>query len=310
MLPPTIAPVQPVLVREPFDSPEYTFQVKWDGIRLLSFVEQGEVRLHNRRLRDRSGFYPELLVLPQLLQADEVVLDGEVIVLGTKGPSFPAVLRREQVTTKERALALAKERPICYMVFDLLYVGGESLLSRSLTERQQCLQEVLAVNPVVQIVEDFPSGRALFAAVKKAGLEGIVAKKKLSSYVPGTKSRAWQKIKVRQRQLCVVGGYLMTGPRLRSLLVGAWQEERLVYLGRVGSGLTDEEAALLQDALPQLAVPTCPFDPRVRAPGAQWVQPLVPVTVEFSEWTPELRLRAPSIVSFPPVPAADCRLEG
>lgn len=309
MLPRSLTPMQPVLKGEPFDSPNHIFQVKWDGIRLLSFVEAGKVRLQNRRLRDRSDAYPELLTLPQMLRADGILLDGEVIVLGPKGPSFPAVLRREQVTTKRRAALLAQEVPICYMVFDLLFVGGQSLLDQPLVERQQRLREVLTADSLVHIVDNFPSGRTLFAAVKKAALEGIVAKKKNSSYVPGTKTKAWQKIKVRRQQLCVVGGYLSAGPKLRSLLVGAWLEEQLLYLGRVGTGLTTEESTLLEKTLPRLVAPTCPFAPGQQVPAAQWTYPVLPVAVEFSEWTEELHLRAPSIVGFPQVEAADCRLE-
>lgn len=310
MLPSTIVPMQPVPVREPFDSSDYTFQVKWDGIRLLSFVGEGEVRLQNRRLRDRSLFYPELLVLPGLLRADAVVLDGEVIVPGSKGSNFPAVLRREQVTTGKRALALAEEVPICYMVFDILFADGQPLLSRSLTERQGRLREILSVNAVVQIVENFTSGKALFTAVKEAGLEGIVAKKKSSPYVPGTRSRAWQKIKVRRRQLCLVGGYLSSGQRLRSLLVGAWQGERLIYLGRVGTGLTKEEEEILVRILPQLSTPDCPFDSCLQAEGVRWLHPVLPIAVEFSEWTESLHLRGPSIAGFPKVQPTECRLEG
>ncbi|MGI6129730.1 MAG: hypothetical protein ACOYEO_06525, partial [bacterium] len=276
MLPPTIVPMQPALVREPFDNPDYTFQVKWDGIRLLSFVEQGKVRLQTRRLRDRTGFYPELLILPKLSREDKVVLDGEAIILGRKGPSFPTVLRREQVATERQALALAKEIPICYMVFDLLFVGGRSLLDRPLMERQQRLHEILREDSVVQVVEDFPSGTELFAAVEKAELEGIVAKKKSSHYITGAKTKLWQKIKVRRQQLCVVGGYLLSGSRLRSLMVGAWQDDRLVYLGRVGTGLTWEEAALLEQALPKLATSACPFSPVARVPGSKWVSPVLP----------------------------------
>lgn len=311
LLPPTIKPMLLTAVRQPFDNPEYVFQVKWDGIRLLSFVEQGEVRLQNRQLRDRTGYYPELLSLPELLHADAVVLDGEVIVPGTNGPNFPAVLRREQVASPQRALSLSREIPVCYMVFDLLYESGQSLFKRTLTERQLRLQEVLTNGSgAIRVVENFPSGTALFSAVERAGLEGIVAKKKSSFYTPGTKSRTWQKIKVRRRQLCLVGGYLCSGKRLKSLLIGAWQDQRLVYLGHVGTGLTGEESELLIKTLPKLRAKNCPFDPCPRDPEATWLHPVLPVAVEFSEWTDELRLRAPSIIGFPKVAPEDCRLEG
>ena len=155
--------MQPVLKGEPFDSPNHIFQVKWDGIRLLSFVEAGIVRLQNRRLRDRSDAYPELLTLPQMLRADGILLDGEVIVLGPKGPSFPAVLRREQVTTKRRA-ALLPAAPICYMVSICYLSWPVSLTNPSGTP---AAREVLTADSLVHIVDNFPSGRTLFAAVKK-----------------------------------------------------------------------------------------------------------------------------------------------
>lgn len=310
MLPAALAPMQPVSKKDPFDHPDYIFQIKWDGVRLLSLVEEGSVRLQNRRLRDRSDAYPELLFLPELLRADGVVLDGEVIVPGVQGANFPAILRREQAATKQRAVSLAREIPVCYLVFDLLFKNGKSIMNQPLVERQRQLEEVLTADSIVYPVENFPSGRQLFAAAKELGWEGIVAKHKKSPYLSGVRSKAWQKIKVRRQQLCVVGGYLTSGTKLRSLLVGAWQGERLVFLGKVGAGLTVKEASLLQQKLPQLATLVCPFAPSAALPEAQWIQPVLPVIVEFSEWTEQLRLRAPSIVEFPQIDPKDCRLEG
>ena len=305
MLPRSLTPMQPVLKGEPFDSPNHIFQVKWDGIRLLSFVEAGIVRLQNRRLRDRSDAYPELLTLPQMLRADGILLDGEVIVLGPKGPSFPAVLRREQVTTKRRAALLAQEVPICYMVFDLLFVGGQSLLDQPLVERQQRLREVLTADSLVHIVDNFPSGRTSVCRGKGARYSGQEEEQLVCT---GYKTKAWQNKSA--ATTVVRGGRLFSaGPKLRSLLVGAWLEEQLLYLGRVGTGLTTEESTLLEKTLPRLVAPTCPFAPGQQVPAAQWTYPVLPVAVEFSEWTEELHLRAPSIVGFPQVEAADCRLE-
>ncbi|MDK2855139.1 MAG: ligase 1 [Bacillota bacterium] len=310
MLPETIVPMEPTLVRTPFDDPEFFFQVKWDGIRLLSFIENGELRLQNRRLRRRDGFYPELDALPDLLGRDGVVLDGEAVAFKEGKPSFPLILRREQVTSPSRAREMARRVPVVYLVFDILYLEGEPLLGRPLAERQERLQEVLRpAAETLALVENFPSGTALFRAVQAKGLEGIVAKRRNSLYVPG-KSRDWLKVKVRRRQLCLVGGYSAEGKRLKSLLVGAWHGDKLVYLGRVGTGLTAHEWDRLAPVLEDLASPICPFAACPRGRDYRWVRPVLPVWVEYSEWTEDLKLRAPSIAGFARAKPEKCRLEG
>lgn len=309
MLPATIVPMEPAAVREPFDDPAFLYQVKWDGVRLLAFSEGGTVHLQNRRLRLRDGFYPELDGLPRLLKKDGVVLDGEVVAFAQGKPSFPLVLRREQVTSPARVRELLRSVPVTYLVFDLLYLGGEPLLKLPLHARQEKLACVLRPDGAIQLVESFPLGSKLFAAVKEQGLEGIVAKRRDSPYLPGAKSRDWLKVKVRRRQLCLVGGYSVKGKRLQSLLVGAWRGADLIYLGRVGTGLKAQEWDLLAKALEELAVPECPFAGCPQSPSYRWVRPVLPVWVEFSEWTEDLHLRAPSVVGFARAGPEECRLD-
>lgn len=309
MLPESIVPMEPTLVRAPFDDPAFVFQVKWDGVRLLSFSEAGTLRLENRRRRRRDGFYPELETLPGRLKHSGLVLDGEVVAFKGGKPSFPLVLRREQAGSPARARELARRVPIVYLVFDLLYLEGEPLLHRPLSERQERLQEVLRPAPeAVEIVENFSSGTALFRAVEAQGLEGIVAKRRASLYVPG-KSRDWLKVKVRRRMLCLVGGYSTEGKRLKSLLLGAWQGADLIYLGRVGTGLSAREWEELAAVLRDLTTAVCPFHRAPRGRSFRWVEPVLPVWVEYSEWTEDLHLRAPSLVGFARAAPAECRLD-
>ncbi|HHY93191.1 MAG TPA: DNA ligase [Firmicutes bacterium] len=308
MLPATIEPMEPTLVRAPFDDPEFAFQVKWDGVRLLSFVEHGRVRLQNRRLRSRDGFYPELDSLPRLLSCDEVVLDGEVVAFQGGRPFFPLILRRELAGTPERVRRLQAEVPVAYLVFDLLYLKGRPLTRLPWEERQARLAEVLRPGGNVHRVENFSAGTALFQVVEGKGLEGVVAKRRSSLYVSG-KSRDWVKVKVRRRQLCLVGGYSAAAGRLQSLLVGAWQGADLLYLGRVGTGLSAREWEALAAALPDLTIPRCPFRNCPRSSDFYWVKPVLPVWVEYSEWTEQLHLRAPSLVGFARARPEECRLD-
>ncbi|MGI6604129.1 MAG: non-homologous end-joining DNA ligase [bacterium] len=307
MLPETILPMEPVQIGEPFDDPKFLYQVKWDGIRMISYIEGGRVRLHSRSLRSRDGFYPELDLLVDLTP-DGTVLDGELVALKDGKPSFPLVLRREQVTTLKQARELAGEVPVAYLVFDMLYCQGRPLLKEPLSERQRYLKEFLQEAGSVHIVESFASGIDLFQVVKEQELEGIVAKRRSSPYLIGRKSSEWRKVKVRRRQLCLVGGYTTEGKRVRSLLVGAWQNGNLRYLGRVGTGLTAQEWDVLAEQLPALSVETCPFVQCPRAPGLHFVSPVLPVWVEYSEWTPDLLLRAPSIIGFATAKPTECYL--
>lgn len=300
--------MEPAPRDEPFDDPDWTFEVKWDGVRNLALVAEGRSRMFSRRLRERTSGYPDLADLAGRVQARRAVLDGELVVLGPEGrPSFPGILERDLVTSAPEAVRRAQRQPAHFMVFDILEVDGRDLLNQALSERQQRLREVVRPGGLVQLVDSFPgAGRSLFAATGEAQLEGIVCKRLDSPYRFGPdKSPLWQKVKHRLQMRCVVGGYTVTAGRTGALLLGAYDRSgKLRYLGRAGSGLAEAELRAVQEHLPPAP---CPFDPEpvvgaerfVRRPDrVVWVAPRLVVLIQFHEWTDDGRLRSPVVKGF------------
>jgi len=308
-----VVPMEPVSHPRPFSRPDYRFQLKFDGVRIVAFVGGGGVRLQNRRLRDRTGRYPELAGLVDDVAAEEAVLDGEMVVLKDGKPSFPAILERDLAGSDRRARLLAGESPALYAVFDLLSLDGRDLRDRPWSERQALLARALGSavegSPRVHLVESFDSGEALFDAVSEAGMEGLVAKRVDSPYVPGKRSKAWLKVKLRRYVDCVIGGFSRRGEEAASLLVGLYRDGDLLYVGRVGSGIASHEALALGRALSREEVGEPPFANPPRRAGYAWVRPRHVALVEFAEWTEGLRLRAPSFKGLRDVPAESCTLD-
>lgn len=304
-------PMEPVRWPAPFDDPGWLFQPKWDGIRIVAHWDGKEARLFNKRGQECTARYPEIVAaLPAALSGRTAILDGEMVVFYQGRPSFPRVMQRALARRPAvRAQAVAA-LPATYLVFDLVYLDGRELMPLGLEERLARLAQALAPAEPVVLTDSFPAqGRLLFAAVEERGWEGIVAKRRASPYRPG-KSAYWRKIKVRRRQLCAVGGFTVTGEGAGALLLGAYQEETFVYVGRAGSGLTAEHRRLLPDLLAPTETSQCPFvpAPRLRGLTVRWVRPTLTVLVEYAEWTEELHLRHPVIVRFTPEPVSACRL--
>lgn len=326
---PVPAPSPGEAVGFPLTSPAHAFQLKWDGVRMLAFLADGRVRLQNRRLRDRTATYPELSALSGALRARQAILDGEVVVLREGRPCFPLVLRREQAAGAEAAARLASVLPAAFAAFDLLYLDGADLTGRPWWARQELLSNRLdSRGAVVRLTGSTDDGPALWDAVVSRGLEGVVAKDRASPYVPGRGSRHWLKVKPRRRLDCVVGGYTRSGGRVGALLLGLYgaagalptqragltratrAEAGLIYVGRVGTGFTEELRLGLAGHLPNLEMPRPAFanPPRLPGPDVRWVAPLLTVTVEFAEWTEDLKLRAPSLAGFSRAEPEACRL--
>ena len=181
---------------EPFDSAAHLFEVKWDGVRCLTFVEGGRVRLQSRQLMEISAQFPELDALRALPEG--TVLDGELVVLEGGQPALVKVQQRVHLQDQHRIRFLSQKSPAVYIVFDLLYVRGRSIMSDSLANRRAMLCEMIGplLLPGVHVTESVPAvGRAVFVAAMRTGLEGVMAKRADGQYLSGKRSRAWLKIK-------------------------------------------------------------------------------------------------------------------
>lgn len=293
----------------PFDSDKHLFEIKWDGIRVLAFFGEGVHRLQGRKLTDASERYPEIMGALEALPGDGI-LDGEVVVLDPDGrPDFQRVLVREQTTTRDAALVKASRHPVVYMAFDLLYRNGEPLFDRPLIQRKKHLTELLVSppSPIVESTYVLHRGKALFKEAEARGLEGVIAKAISSRYV-GERSNEWLKIKVRHRTDAVLIGIVRERGRRRvkSLVLGAYDGEDLVWLGNAGSGLDEKTVHQLGTELGPLSA-AAPPDFLAEAPGdIEWLRPALVVRIEYSELTRDARLRHPVFIGFVNKNPTDC----
>lgn len=286
----------------PRDERAYTCEYKWDGVRAIAYCEGGNLRLESRNLLEITPRYPELWRLGSALPRRRVILDGEIVALDEQGrPSFSLLQQRMHVAETR---GTPRAVPIVYMVFDLLYLDGRSLMDRPYKDRRAALEVLELSAGHWQTPPAYPGiGRRLLAAAQQCGLEGIVAKKTDSTYQPGRRSRDWLKVKVVQRQEFVVGGWAPGEGTHRgmigSLAVGYYEparggERRLHYAGNVGTGFTQEDQKQLRPILDRLRRDTSPFAERLPRRDLKFIEPSLVAEVEFREWTHGGILRHPS----------------
>jgi bifunctional non-homologous end joining protein LigD len=287
-MPTFIPPMLATLVGAPFDDPNWSFEIKWDGFRVEAIVDGDDVRLRTRGEQDAARYFGAFLGPPTWIAARQAIVDGEVIALDERGEPDFALL---QASIKGRD-ADAAATPFLYEVFDLLFLDGRLLVDQPLEERRRRLADVLRADPRVRLSEDIAGdGVAFFEAARSRGLEGIMAKDRRSTYLPGKRSMAWQKIKIRPEQELVVGGWARGTGRavdLGALLVGVYEDGRLRYAGKVGAGFTTDSREELLSALERLAAEASPFaspPPRPVARTAMWLRPELVIRAEFAGWT-------------------------
>ena len=302
-LPKHIEPMLATLSKSlPRDEDNYSFEVKWDGVRSISYVEGGRARFESRRGGDITSRYPELRALGPALSSTAAVLDGEIVAFEGERPSFERLQRRMHVSNERAIRRLMGEVPVVYVIFDLLWLEGHSTLELPYRERRKLLDELAPQGPSWQTPAAHEGGgTALLDATKRLGLEGVVAKRLESVYEPGRRSRAWLKVKNHNSQEFVIGGWAAgKGARstsLGALLIGYYEstepDARLKYAGRVGTGLTETELRRLVELLEPLRRDTSPFSPAPRVKDAVFVEPELVAEVKFTEWTSAGAVRAP-----------------
>ena len=284
------------LARHPFDSPEYLFELKWDGIRALAFLDGGRLKLLSRSSRDITASFPELSRLPSQVGADRVVLDGELVCLDKDGhPSFP--LLQERLSGPEGRGQ--RSNPVHFIAFDILYVEGRSVMGEPLSSRKNRLHETVRPSEMAQACDFIEGdGLAFFQATCEHGLEGVVAKEKSSIYLPGKRSQHWLKVKRVRESEFVVGGYTIGGAKgeaFSSLLLGLYDDDgQLVFVGQVSTGIPGPLARDLSRDLQRSHVDECPF---ASVPDVQrlmfWCHPEVVCRVEYGEFSEDGRLAYP-----------------
>jgi bifunctional non-homologous end joining protein LigD len=296
----------PMLARTgplPRDDEHWAYEVKWDGVRAICHSEPGRLRLHSRNLLDITPRYPELSRLNRALSHHRAVLDGEVVALDAEGrPSFGALQRRMHVASETAVRRLAREVPVTYVIFDLLWLDGHPLMQLPYVERRAALTELELGDGERWRVPDYVVGHGaqLLAATAEQGLEGVIAKRLDSPYEPGRRGASWIKVKNVHTQEVVIGGWVPGEGRRRdrigALLVGVRDDGDLRYAGRVGTGFTEHELDRLAELLAPLEREDSPFAPGEAAPprDAIYIEPRLVAEVEFRDWTDAGILRAAS----------------
>jgi bifunctional non-homologous end joining protein LigD len=288
-MPKSLDPMLAQLIDKPFDDERWLFEVKWDGIRLVSFIDGGKVSLQTRAGRIVDAEYPQLQAITQLVNAKQAVLDGEVVVLDEEGrPSFQLLQNRGR-----------EPRPMQYVVYDLVYFDGQRLFKVPLEDRKRLLRDIVRDGGVVKYSDHvLGQGKAFFKAAQEKRLEGIVAKLRDSTYQPGARTGAWLKIKAVLQQEVVIGGF--TAPRASrkyfgALIVGVYENGKFVYTGHVGGGFDEKTLAELYKLMKPLIVKQPPFSgtPPRGNEKPTWVKPLLLAEVKFAEWTRDGVMRQP-----------------
>jgi bifunctional non-homologous end joining protein LigD len=286
----------------PQQEERWAFEMKWDGVRAVVYLDRGDLRMLTRNDREVSATYPDLAGLAAATVDHRLVLDGEVVAFDEAGrPSFGELQARMHVQRPGRALL--DQVPVSFLAFDVLHLDGRSMLAVPYDDRRAALEDLGLAGDRWAVPPAFDGDGAEAMTVSKAqGLEGVLAKRHDSTYQAGRRSPAWIKVKHQRMQEVVIGGWSPGGGRreggIGSLLLGVRDDDgRLVYAGHVGTGFT---ARMLDDLLTDLRAAersTAPFAdevPRAHAKDAHWVTPRLVGEVVFSEWTRDGRMRHPS----------------
>ncbi len=302
-MPEQVLPMLAQAGKLPRDGTRWAHEIKWDGVRALAFSTPGRLRLQARSLSDITDRYPELQRLNRALSSHGAILDGEIVAFDAQGrPSFEVLQRRINVGGATQARRLARDAPVSYMIFDLLWLDGHATTELTYAQRRELLAGLNLNGERWQTPDHVVgNGREVLAATAEQGLEGVVAKRLDSRYQPGLRTGAWVKVKNVRRQEVVIGGWLprKDGPResIGALLAGLPADDgTLRYCGRVGTGFTQAELRRLAALLAPLQQPQSPFAPGgAKIPReATFTTPRLRAEVEFLEMTSEGSMRAPS----------------
>jgi bifunctional non-homologous end joining protein LigD len=303
-LPERIRPMLATAGTLPARDEGWAYEVKWDGVRAIAYVDGGRVRALSRNDKDLTASFPELRAAGELLGARPAVLDGELVALGPDGrSSFGLLQQRLHLTSSTEVSRRAREVPVSYVVFDVLHLDGRPLLDLPYDDRRQLLESLGLSGPSLTTgdsVRDV-AGADVLAAARHSGLEGIVAKRRDSPYRAGRRSGEWLKVKNFRTQEVVIGGWTEgNGERsgsLGALLMGIPAADGLRYAGKVGTGFGAQARSDLLRALEPLARTTSPFSARLRAAEtalAHFVRPVIVGEVQYGERTADGHLRHPS----------------
>jgi bifunctional non-homologous end joining protein LigD len=277
--------------------------MKWDGVRALALVRAGRVRLLSRNENDISIAYPEVQGLGVDLDGSEALLDGEIVAIDETGrASFQQLQSRMHLRDPTAVARIAAQRPVTFIIFDLLWKDGSVLTERPYHLRRELLADLSLAGAAWQTPPMSRDGHEAFVVSQQLGFEGIVSKRLDSRYEPGRRSRAWCKVKHQRRQEFVVGGWVPgQGNRantIGALLLGYYTDGELRYAGKVGTGFTAATLENLTRVLAARATPSSPFSDRDLPSDAHFAEPDLVAEIHFTEWTESGRIRHPAYLGL------------
>ena len=274
------------LIKQPFDDPDFLFEVKLDGYRIIAYVNKGKVILNSRSGLDYTKKYPSVAKVLQALDFD-VILDGELVALNEEGkPDFDALQKNNG------------KNPLVFYTFDILWCNGYDLKSLPLEERKKILAEAIDFNDTLKYSDDFENGIQLFELIKKKGMEGIVAKRRDSKYEPGKRGKDWLKLPTEKRQEFVIGGWTESesAAPFASLLFGYYEKGKLIYQGHAGGGYKGRQKEKIKKILDKLAIKNSPFANEVHTDRkVHFVKPELVANIKFATYTTSGKVRKPAI---------------
>jgi bifunctional non-homologous end joining protein LigD len=300
-MPSRLEPMLATIGDHPFSNPQWLFEIKWDGVRALAWINNGALTIRARSGAEITARYPELASLPGAIAARQTLLDGEIAALDAQGRSDFGLLQ-ERMHVRAPAESLISRVPVIFFAFDLLHCDGYDLRRSPLIERKQLLQRLLHTTERIRFSDhQVERGKEIFELAKDNGLEGIVAKRLDSPYV-SERSTSWVKLKVTQTVDAVVAGWTAARTAaipLGSLLLGLYEGKKLRFIGHVGTGFDGKKLEELSGKLKKIASTSCPFAavPETNE-KAFWVSPELVARVKFSEWTQEKALRHPVFIAL------------
>jgi bifunctional non-homologous end joining protein LigD len=293
-----VTPMAALPVKKLPEGDEWLYELKWDGYRALLIKDGEDVQIRSRNDKDLTAMYPGIAAAGRRQKIKQIVLDGELVALGEDGrPSFQALQHRSS----------HQKHQIVFYAFDVLYADGQDLTGESLDVRRARLPALVSTDAVLRVSQDLPGSAAeIVKALRAAGVEGVIAKRKDSTYQPGERSNDWVKLKLERQQEFVIGGYRPDGANgLDAVLVGYYKGKELRFAGKVRAGLIPHVRREVLGKLKSLQVQECPFanlpDTDVGRWGAgitadqmremHWTRPQLVAQIRFVEWTAEKRLR-------------------
>lgn len=296
-------PIRPMMAKtgEPFDSDDHIFEPKWDGLRALLFKQGSRIELQNRNLRDVTTGYPELQGLKSQISARTAIIDGEAVILNEKGlPDFGKMQNRFGISDPRQAKSLGKTLPVTYVAFDLLHLNGKDLIAKPLDERKSQLKTIITEGPHLLLGDHVDrEGRKFYEEASRKGIEGVIAKRRDSPYLPGVRADTWVKIKGFKTVDCVVVGFTkgegMRATSFGALVVAAYGGNgHLHHLGNVGGGFDDNALEKLTPTLRRLIRKTPVIEGPIDAPSpVSWLKPRIVCEVKYASITRDRKLRFP-----------------